>query len=198
MPIPEISTLNERIGICGVVSTIAAVYAARPGAKETIDNSTKNGSSSLVYVYDIICGFLSYLTQHDELEVLQETEAITKSFGGHYATWTVIGYLTRGRLEEHTKAGGYAMALTPKGILALLEFLGMWGVLASGPVVGDAIIGLTRPGAPSNKWNNLAHWAYRSADGTWLNNGKRYSSLDALGKSVGKDYSEVYYISVHG
>jgi hypothetical protein len=198
MPVLDMSRLNTSIGICGVVSTLAAVYSKRPGAQHSIDVQTSGGSDALTYVYDIICGFLSYLDESDDKEVIQETEAITKSFGGVYASWTVKGYLTRGRLEEDVKGGRYAMALTPKGILALLEFLGMRGVLSDKEVSGDAIIGLTRSGAPANRWGNLAHWAYRSSDGTWLNHGKTYQSLSDLNLAAGRDYSAITWISLHG
>jgi hypothetical protein len=90
------------------------------------------------------------------------------------------------------------MALTPKGILSLLEFLGLWGVLSDKEVVGDAIVGLTRTGAPKNTWRDLAHWTYRSSNGTWLNQGDTFQSLLALNKAAGKDYSAITWISVHG
>ena len=197
MPVFEMSALNKKIGICGVLSTIAAIYVTRPGVRSGVDCHTGDSANSLNYVYDIICGFLSYLDENNENEVMQETEAITKSFGGHYAAWTVKGYLTRGRLEEDAKGGAYAMALTPKGILALLEFLGMTGVWNKNDVVGDAVIGLTRKGAPINQWGNLAHWTYRTAKGQWLNNGNVYNSLADLNLAAGRDYQEIYWISVH-
>lgn len=196
MPVLEMSELNKKIGICGVLSTIAAVYLNRPGARSGVDSHTANSSNSLDYVYDIICGFLSYLQDNDN-EVILETEEITKSFGGPYANWTAQGYLSRGRLEENAKGGAYAMALTPKGILALLEFLGMTGVWNKNDVIGDAIIGLTRQGAPNNRWGNLAHWTYRTANGKWLNNGVVYNSLKDLNAAAGRDYQEIYWISVH-
>lgn len=198
MSVASISSLNAKIGICGVVSTIAAVYEKRPGAQQLINDRTSSRDGSLAYVYEIICGYLSYLQEYGEDEVIQETEAITKSFGGVYANWTVKGYLSRGMREEEKRGGGFAMALTPNGILALLEFLGMRGVNLGKDVPGDAIVGLTRKEAPINRWGNLAHWAYRYSNGTWLNHGTTYDSLEALSKAAGRDYQEIIWISVHG
>ncbi len=198
MPVLDISRLNTSIGICGVVSTLAAVYSMRPGVQHSVNIQTSESSDALTYVYDIICGFLSYLEENGDKEVIQETEAITKSFGGVYSSWTVTGYLTRGRREEDLKGGRYAMALTPNGILALLEFLGLRGVRSDKDVPGDAIIGLTRSGAPTNNWGNLAHWTFRSSAGTWLNHGANYTSLSALNQAASRDYSAITWISVHG
>jgi hypothetical protein len=139
--------------------------------------------------------FLQMMKAESNSAVLNEITELTRTFPG-YQAWTVDSYIER---INSLNVGNYSIAMPPEATMQYMRTA--WDLRPASrddDAPGDAILGLTRTGAPVNRWGNLAHYVYRSANGTFYSWGEQFASLADVNSRKGKDYSVVCRIMVHG
>jgi hypothetical protein len=139
--------------------------------------------------------FLQMMKAEGTDAVLSEITELTRTFPG-YEGWTVNSYIER---INSLNLGNYSIAMPPEATMQYMRTA--WDlrpVSRDDDAPGDVILGVTRTGGPVNRWGNLAHYVYRSANGTVYSWGEQFASLDDLNATKGKDYTVVCRIMVHG
>lgn len=194
----EFGDENSRHGICGFTSTIYAVYENMPHMRHKIDTSSPDAATRLMAE---IKTFLVLMKAQGKQSILNDIRELTQSFGGVYATWTPDSYISK--INATACAVGvdavitnYSIAIPPN---ALMEYMKeMWGFNPAIALSGhNAIVGLTRTGAPHNRFGNLAHYVYEGPDGTLYSWGQEFSDLNDLNTKKHRDYSVVSRIKVN-
>lgn len=185
---------NDMHGICGFTSTLYALYIDRPNLQQRLEHALSPATRRTRMMAEIKT-FLQMMKAGGKDGILQDIGELTRTFAG-YGGWTVDKYI-----DEINKIGGgdYSIAMPPEATMEYMRT--MWGmrpVLTDRELPGDAILGLTRPNGPQNRWGNLAHYVYQGADGRIYSWGRQFSDLADVNTKEGKDYSVVYRIMVHG
>ena len=185
---------NATQGICGFTSTMYAIYANRPelraGLQRAFDDKTR--STRLMAEIKSLLVTMNAEGKQGVLDQIMELTRTFPNFGG----WTVDSYIAS--INSQT-AANYSIAMPPE---ATMEYMrSAWKMRPSlvdmlRPGGGDAVFGLTRTGAPRNRWKNLAHYVYRAGDGTLLSWGEKFNDLNDLNTRKNRDYAVVYIIKV--
>jgi hypothetical protein len=192
--IDDMGIENSSQGICGFTSTLYAVYDNRPQLRQRLGNAL-GGPDRKTRMMAEIKTFLQMMKAEGNNTVLNEITELTRTFPG-YDAWSVDSYIER---INSLNVGNYSIAMPPEATMQYMRTAwDMRPVLRDDEVPGDVILGLARTGGPVNRWSNLAHYVYRSANGTVYSWGEQFNSLADVNSRKGKDYSVVYRIMVHG
>ncbi|NRR32532.1 hypothetical protein HSX11_20395 [Oxalobacteraceae bacterium] len=192
--IDDMGIVNDTQGICGFTSTLYAVYMSRPNLQRKLDRALDASMRDTRMMAEIKT-FLVMMKAAGNQTVLDEIAELTKTFPG-YGAWSVDWYI--GEINK-LAVGNFSIAMPPDATMEYMRTA--WDLrptLVTSEQPGDAILGLTRTGAPVNRWNNLAHFVFRSAAGKIYSWGEQFDDLAACNTAKGKDYSVVYRIMVHG
>ena len=185
---------NATHGICGFTSTLYAIYLNRPKLQKGVDKAM-DASTRRARLRAEIKTFLQMMKAEGNTDVLGEITELTKTFP-NYGAWTVNSYIDA--VNKQT-TGDYSIAMPPESTMRYMQTA--WDlrpVLTDKTIPGDVILGLTRTGAPVNRWKNLAHYVYQSAGGRIYSWGEQFDSMAEVNKKKNKDYSIIYRIMVHG
>jgi hypothetical protein len=185
---------NVAHGICGFTSTLYALYMDRPKLRKTLEGALDTATRRTRMMAEIKT-FLQMMKAGGKNAILSDITELTRTFAG-YEGWTVDSYI-----EEINKLGngGYSIAMPPEATMEYMRTAwDMRPVLTDNVVPGDVILGLTRTGGPVNRWKNLAHYVYQSANGRIYSWGEQFTDMNDVNTQKGRDYSVVYRIMVHG
>lgn len=185
---------NAQHGICGFTSTLYALYMDRPNLQQQLEGALGPATRRTRMMAEIKT-FLQMMKAGGKGSVLRDITELTRTFPG-FGGWTVDSYI-----EEINKIGpgGYSIAMPPESTMEYMRTAwDMRPVLTDQVLPGDVILGLARTGGPVNRWKNLAHYVYQSADGRIYSWGEQFTDLADVNTKKQKDYSVVYRIMVHG
>ena len=185
---------NEEQGICGFTSTLYALYMDRPNLQRELKDALSPATRSTRLMAEIKT-FLQMMRAEGKNAILRDITELTQAFDG-YGGWTVDAYI-----ESINSIGevDYSIAMPPGSVMEYMRTAwNMRPFLTDNDQPGDVILGLTSTTAPVSRWRNLAHYVYRSADGTIYSWGQQYANLDHLNEQAEDDFSVVYRIMVHG
>ena len=191
--IDDMGIENVHQGICGFTSTLYAVYMNRPSLQKRLEGALKAETRSTRLMAEIKT-FLQMMKADGNTAVLNEIAELTKSFPG-YDKWNVDSYI-KGINELNPK---YSIAMPPNATMEYMRTA--WDLrpfLADQSLPGDVILGLTRSGAPQNRWKNLAHYVYQDTSGRIYSWGEQFSDLSDMNTIKSRDYSVIYRIMVNG
>ena len=194
---PDINLMgieNDTQGICGFTSTLYAVHMNYPGLRAKLEGALDDTTRSTRLMAEIKT-FLQMMKAAGKNDILGQITELTQTFP-NYGTWSVDSYITK--INNQTDRD-YSIAMPPEATMEYMRTV--WNlrpVLTDKVQPGDVILGLTRTGAPANRWNNLAHYVYQAADGKVYSWGQQFTDLADLNTKRGRDYSVIYRIVVHG
>ena len=203
--IDDMGVENATQGICGFTSTLYAVYMNHPQLRQKLGDALGNDETvrSLRMMAEIKT-FLQMMKADGNNAVLDEITELTSSFDG-YDTWTVDSYIDKinqlgvdNKETDEIVIGDFSIAMPPDSTVEYMRTA--WGLkpfLTDDVLPGDVILGLTRTGGPTNRWKNLAHYVYQSADGTIYSWGEQFTDLDDVNTKRDRDYSVIYRIMVN-
>ncbi|ESS72727.1 hypothetical protein MGMO_49c00120 [Methyloglobulus morosus KoM1] len=203
--IDDMGVENDTQGICGFTSTLYAVYMNQPQLRQKLGDALGNDETvrSLRMMAEIKT-FLQMMKADGNNAVLDEITELTSSFDG-YDTWTVDSYIDKinqlgvdNKETDEIIIDDFSIAMPPDSTMEYMRTA--WGLkpfLTDDVLPGDVILGLTRTGAPINRWKNLAHYVYQSADGTIYSWGGQFTDLDDVNTKRNRDYSVIYRIMVN-
>jgi hypothetical protein len=185
---------NAKHGICGFTSTLYAVHDSRPALHEGLDRALDKETRRIRTMAEIKT-FLEIMRGTGKATVLADITELTRTFPG-YGSWTIESYIEK---IDNFDTGDYSIAMPPESTMEYMRTAwDMRPVLTDQVIPGDVILGLTRTGAPVNRWKNLAHYVYQSAAGRIYSWGKQFDSMEDVNTKRDRDYSVVYRIMVHG
>jgi uncharacterized protein (DUF2147 family) len=185
---------NDTQGICGFTSTLYAVHMNHPGLRAKLEGALLDATTRSTRLMAEIKTFLQMMRAAGKSDILKQITDLTRTFDG-YGTWSVESYIAN--INNQTSSN-YSIAMPPEATMEYMRTA--WNlrpVLTDSVQPGDAILGLTRPGGPLNRWKNLAHYVYQAADGKIYSWGRQFTNLADL-NAKGNSYSVVYRIMVHG
>ncbi len=186
---------NDEYGICGFTSTLYAVYSRRPNLQNRLDTAMGDTTRRTRMMAEIKT-FLQMMRANGKFFLLRDIAELTRSFPG-YEHWSVNYYIKR--INRQIPDDDYSIAMPPEATMEYMRTAwDMRPALVDTDRPGDVILGLTRSGAPANRWKNLAHYVFRDAAGTIYSWGDQFTDLDDVNARRDKDYSVIYRIMVHG
>ena len=190
MPIDDVGTLNNPWGICGVTSSLYAVYNHSPSSAG-IDAKAKDP----IWVMNEIKSYLESLKFYGETQLLNDITEFTRCFGDQFKSWSLEKYVNRvlnksgpGFLPlENAK---FSVAMPPHAVIDYLKrrcsFLHAKQVPLT-PMAAESIIGVYSNARPSGMYGNLRHYFYQK-NGTYYSWGLQYPDLtSALNAKLGYD-----------
>lgn len=192
--IDDMGVENATQGICGFTSTLYAVYMRRPQLRKELEGALDDKTRSTRLMAEIKT-FLQMMKADGKSEILGQITELTRSFP-NYEKWSVDSYIEK---INELKVGNFSIAMPPEATMEYMRTA--WEMrpnLATNAMSGDAVVGLTRTGGPKNRWKNLAHYVFQSADGRIYSWGEQFADLEEVNKKKGKDYSVIYRIMLHG
>lgn len=186
---------NDTHGICGFTSTLYALYHRRPSLQNRLDQAMDDATRATRMMAEIKT-FLRIMQAEGNQRILKAITELTRTFP-KYERWTVERYI-RG-ISRQTIANNYSIAMPPEATMEYMRTAwDMRPVLSDTDQPGDVILGLTRTGAPRNRWKNLAHYVFQAAGGTIYSWGDQFSDIAEMNARRKRDYSVIYRIMVHG
>jgi hypothetical protein len=193
----DMGTANEKHGICGITSTLYAVYQNMPSLQDRL-GSALSGADRDTRLMGEIKTFLRMMKADGKNSILTDITELTQTFP-NYEGWSVELYIKQ--IDDALSTGSLSMAMPPDAVVEYIRT--MWGMKAKiempvwyRGVSGPVILGLTRTGAPRNRWNNLAHYVYKDSKGIIHSWGKTFKDMATLNKVKNKDYKVIYHILV--
>jgi hypothetical protein len=185
---------NETQGICGFTSTLYAVYTNRPELQDRLKGALDMATRSTRLMAEIKT-FLQMMKAAGNNDILDQITELTQTFPG-YEKWSVDAYIEE---INKLKVGNFSIAMPPEATMQYMRTAwGLQPVLTDQVLAGDVILGLTRTGAPTNRWKNLAHYVYQSAGGRIYSWGEQFANLAEVNTKRSRDYSVIYRIMVGG
>ena len=183
---------NTKQGICGFTSTLYAVYMNQPQLQGQLSGALGAQTRSTRLMAEIKT-FLQMMKADGKNNILSQIAELTRTFPG-YDAWSVDSYIK----EINTlKVGNYSIAMPPEATMEYMRTAwDLHPVLKDNCTSGNVILGLTRTGAPQNKWKNLAHYVNMSRAGRIYSWGEQFDSLADMNTKKRKDYSVIYCITV--
>ena len=183
---------NETQGICGFTSTLYAVYTNSPILRGKLEGALDDTMRSTRLMAEIKT-VLMMMKAANNNTVLDQITELTRTFP-NYGGWTVDSYIQK--INDLT-VGDYSIAMPPDATMEYMRTA--WDMhprMAGNVESGHAILGLTRTGAPLNRWKNLAHYVYQNANGRLYSWGAQFKDLAELNQKRKRDYSVIYRIMV--
>ncbi len=184
---------NASQGICGFTSTLYAVYMNQSQLQARLTGAMGGATRSTRLMAEIKT-FLQMMKAAGRQEILNGIEELTRTFP-RYGTWTVDTYIAG---INTLNLGNYSIAMPPEAVKEYLRVA--WNIVANidNADTGNknAILGLSRTGAPMNKWKNLAHYVYRDMAGRIYSWGEQFTDLAKMNTAKNRNYSVIYTISL--
>lgn len=173
--------LNAGWGICGITSSLYALYQHRGDNK--LAQSALVGSRMLAEIKT----FLVTLQANHDLTTLGEIEAFTKLFPG-FGGWSVKGYIAsinqigqKNFVVNTNDDKTYSLGLPPRAVVKYLRLMcNFHGAreLHLSQNANEMIIGVRMKNGRTAPYNGLVHWMYMH-NGTVYSWGQQFDSVTA-------------------
>ena len=174
MGVTNISELNQKWGICGFASSLAALYESNKVIRTTIDTASSKGHLNTRLLAEIKT-YLVILKSENKTHLLKDIENYTRSFPG-YGTFSIDGFIkainrvpTMSSLKNIHMTKDFSIAMPPDAVLDYLRRIGGFKGAREIPKnkkKDNVILGLSEKGAdPKTKpYKALGHWVFKRSD----------------------------------